>query len=142
MLRAENARIGRGITPRSSVQIRHPQLIRWVANQKYPGLIDAGRRPKTSACLLLPKLLPVFFEVLGSRILPGSGPLLAQFRWFTDCLAGSWPQTLARLGVSWETGLYDGCDWGAKRKTNTETPFFPVRFGVGTGSLAAPSGPS
>jgi hypothetical protein len=67
-------------TPRSSVQIRLPQLNRWVAKQKDPGLINAGRRPKTLACLLLPTLLPVFFEVLGSRILPGSGLLLAKSR--------------------------------------------------------------
>jgi hypothetical protein len=68
----ENRRVSRSVGP--------TQLIRWVANQEYPGLINAGRRQKTSACLLFPTLLPVFFEVSDSRTLHSSARLLTKFR--------------------------------------------------------------
>jgi hypothetical protein len=56
------------------------QLINWVAKEKYPGLIHAGRRRKTSACLLFTTLLTVFFEVSDSWNLRVSPPLLAKVR--------------------------------------------------------------
>ncbi len=68
------------ITWQSRIRIRPPQLNNWVANQKYPGLISAGRRPKTSACLLFTGPFEVFFEVSDSRNLPKSVPHLAKPR--------------------------------------------------------------
>ncbi|MFM7930589.1 MAG: hypothetical protein ACKO9Q_23005, partial [Pirellula sp.] len=56
------------------------QLNKGNQTQFDPPVIATGRRLKTSACLRFTTLLPMFFGVFDSRILPESGPLLAKFR--------------------------------------------------------------
>jgi len=106
------------------IQVRVAQLNNWVANQKYPGLINAGRRPKTSACLLLPTLLPVFFRGFRLSESPRIGTALGQVpmicRQSCRILAPNSRGSRSLLGNGVIRKLRSRAEW----ETNTEIPFF------------------